>query len=532
MDSQKWPGWEIPCIGCGAGCRSIDRFCSQCGRPEPAGRAEPRPPLAFSAEQDDDFLRSPTLVVDDEDGNAESATFIAPPPAAGGEPGTFVMPESTRKKRDRTEQTKAQLAQMLVPGAVFGRRYRIHRFLGAGAMGYVCAATDESIDEMVALKILSVPIHDEPDAFERFKLELKLARRIRHRNVVQSFDLGFADGYPFISMEYIDADNLLKHLARQETYAEQAALSILRQVIRGLRAAHALGIVHRDIKPENILVNKDAMAFITDFGIATSADLARRRELAGTPDYMAPEQLRMEPVVPASDLYSCGVLLYKMLTGSLPYDGKTLAQIMDAHLRRKPNAIPDTVAVSATTRELIEWMLQKKIDDRPDAEAVLERIDSVLKRATSRSASQRVTVLVIEHDAAILAMMKAAMEAEGYRVLATDNARDGVNLAFEQTPALIFLDARVRGGFDLSIQDEASAPQFDQNLSGADALGFSRILRADEKLRAVPIVLMTDKTLSNLDRAFHESGVADVMLKPLTSADVLDAAKRAMPVPS
>jgi len=530
MDSPKWPGREIPCIGCGAGCRPGDRFCSQCGRPDPTGRADPRPLVAPSPTPSDDFLTSPTLVVDDEDASSESATFIAQPPSDGGEPGAFAVAEPARKRRDRTEQTKAQLAQMLVPGAVFGRRYRIHRFLGAGAMGYVCAATDESIDEMVALKILSVPIHDEPDAFERFKLELKLARRIRHRNVVQSFDLGFADGYPFISMEYIDADNLLKHLARQETYTEHTALAILRQVIRGLRAAHALGIVHRDIKPENILVNKDAMAFITDFGIATSADLVRRRELAGTPDYMAPEQLRMEQVVPASDLYSCGVLLHRMLTGSLPYDAKTLTEIMDAHLHRKPNAIPENLAVSATTRALVEWMLRKKIEERPDAAAVLEQIDSVLKRTTSRSASQRVTVLVIEHDAATLAAMKAAMEAEGYRVIAADNARDGVNLAFEQTPALIFLDSRVRGGFDLSIQEEASAPQFDQNLSGADALGVSRILRADEKLRAVPIVLMTDKTLSNLDRAFHDSGVADVMLKPLTGADILDAARRAMPV--
>jgi serine/threonine protein kinase len=469
---------------------------------------------------DDELLKAPTLVVDAGD-DARGDT----------EPGTLVKttaPTKTRR-RDRTADTKAQLDVMLTKGSVFGRRYRVQKFLGAGAMGYVCAAIDESIDEMIALKILSVPIHDEPEAFERFKLELKLARKIRHRNVVQSFDLGFADGFPFISMEYIDADNLLKHLARQERYGEQAALTILRQVVRGLRAAHDLGIVHRDIKPENILVNKDSMAFITDFGIATSADLVRRRELAGTPDYMAPEQLRMEAVTPASDLYSCGVMLYRMLTGNLPYDARTLPEIMDAHLRSKPNPVPDDVPVSATTRELIAWMLQKKASERPQAAGeVLEQIDSVLKRATAASASRRVTVLLIEHDPKQLATMKAALEADGYRVLATDNARDGVNLAFEQTPAIIFLDARVRGGFDLSIQEEASAPKFDQNLSGADALGVSRILRADEKLRSVPIVLMTDKTLSNLERAFEENGVADVMLKPLTGADILDAAKRAV----
>ncbi len=125
--------------------------------------------------------------------------------------------------------------------------------------------------------------------------------------------------------------------------------------------------------------------------------------------------------------------------------------------------------------------------------------------------------------------MKSILENDGYRVLPADNARDGVNLAFEQTPALIFLDGRVRGGFDLSIQDEASAPQFDQNLSGADALGLVRILRADSKLRNVPVVLMTDKTLSNLDQAFEAQGVADVMLKPLGTNDILESAKRAVP---
>ena len=100
-----------------------------------------------------------------------------------------------------------------------------------------------------------------------------------------------------------------------------------------------------------------------------------------------------------------------------------------------------------------------------------------------------------------------------------------MTLAFEQSPSLIFLDARVRGGYDLAIQDEATAPQFDDELSGADALGVARILRRDDKLRDVPIILLTDKTLSNLDRAFSESGVNDVILKPLEARDIVEAVK-------
>lgn len=460
------------------------------------------------------MLSEPTFVSTPEE-EAE-ATVAAP---SGTQRGTLV-----KEGRQRRAYDTSALQQLLMPGVVFGRRYRIQRFLGAGAMGYVCSAIDESIDELVALKVLSSPIQEDPEGFERFKLELKLARKIRHRNVVQSFDLGFAEGIPFISMEYIDADNLLKHLHRRQTFDEPAALAIARQVLRGLRAAHDLGIVHRDIKPENILLNKDRIAFITDFGIATSAKLVRRKELAGTPDYMAPEQLRMERVTPASDLYSCGVMLYRMVAGSLPYRASTLPEIVDAHLHSKHDPIPESLPVSAETRELIDWMLQKQISDRPQhARPLLEKIDKLLEsEAMSRSGSRRLTVLVIEHDPEPLAFIRSVLEGDGYRVVSTSNARDGVNLAFEQSPAMIFLDAKIRGGFDYPVQ---AAEQ--QEI--ADGLEFVRIVRRDEKLERVPIVLMTDKTLSHFERTFADAGIADVIIKPLEAGDVLAAARTISP---
>jgi hypothetical protein len=184
-DLVSEPGYDLACLGCGAGVRPIDRFCSQCGRRDPADR---------SLHGDDPELTSPTLVSGDTGREREKTypTFVA---AEAQSEATLI--KSVRKKtRPGTQAVEA----MLAPGSVFARRYRIQRFLGSGAMGYVCSAVDESIDEVVALKVLSMPIHDDPDSFERFKNELKLARRIRHRNVVQSFDLGFAEGYPFISM--------------------------------------------------------------------------------------------------------------------------------------------------------------------------------------------------------------------------------------------------------------------------------------------------------------------------------------------
>src|SRR5262249_42127653 len=142
-------------------------------------------------------------------------------------------------------------------GSLFAGRYRIQRLLGQGGMGRVFAATDESIEEPVAVKVLSEAYSADPEILDQFKRELKLARRVRHRNVVQSFDLGFAANLCYISMEFIDAENLAKILQRKGPFDEMDALRVLLQVLKGLKAAHSLGIVHRDIKSGNVLLNKD-----------------------------------------------------------------------------------------------------------------------------------------------------------------------------------------------------------------------------------------------------------------------------------
>jgi serine/threonine protein kinase len=495
--ANAWPGYDNPCVACGAACRAIDRFCSQCGHPDPLG---PREPLRLPFE-DDDLATSDTIVSTDPDEMRPDATMLS---TTGG--------ERTPGRGKRTKEAQAALERMLVPGGVFGRRYRIQRFLGAGAMGYVCSAVDESIDETVALKVLSAPVQEDPDSYERFKTELKLARKIRHRNVVQTFDLGFAEGYPYISMEYIDADNLMKHLHRRTKFTEPVALAILRQVLRGLRAAHDLGIVHRDIKPENILLNKDGIAFITDFGIATTASHVRKREIAGTPDYMAPEQLRGDDVTPASDLYACGVMLYLMVSGALPFETKSVRRTIQGHLTLPPTPIPADADVSNATRDLIDALLQKNVADRPSsAGAVLDQVDALLsEKKKTRSSSNRVTVLVADHDPHSVAFLRSVLETDGYRVVATNNARDAVDVAFDQTPSVILLDAAIRGGFE----------------GAADGLGILKILGADAKLSAVPVLVMSEEQSSSLRDSYTLSGAADFLLKPLAPADVTNAVRR------
>ena len=524
--ANGWTGYDNPCISCGAGCRVIDHFCSQCGRADPLGRREETAPIM------DELSSSPTIVATDVDEMRPDATMVGKSSIEQSLTSISHRPHATARTRNRKRSTESALTleRMLIPGNVFGRRYKIQRFLGAGAMGYVCSAIDNTIDETVALKILSAPVHEDPEGFERFKTELKLARKIRHRNVVQSFDLGFADGYPYISMEYIDADNLNKHLTRRAQFPETVALAILRQVLRGLRAAHDLGIVHRDIKPENVLLNKDGIAFITDFGIATTANRVRKREIAGTPDYMAPEQLRGEEVTPASDLYACGVMLYRMIVGTLPFTADTLSKTIEAHMKLPPEPIPDEIEISAEARELVDSLLAKKVEDRPkDAGAVLSRVEAMLNaQKKTRSSSTRMTVLVADHDPHAVAFLRSVLETDGYRVVATDNARDAVNAAFDVAPAVVMLDATIKGGFDLVNPDTDTAPGLGlgPDLRGADGIGVLRIFNGDAKLARVPVLVMSEAGDANLRSAYTSSGAAQFLLKPLAPADVMEAVRR------
>ena len=155
--ANAWPGYDNPCVACGAGCRAIDRFCSQCGQPDPLGpREEP-------SYDDDELARSPTVVAMDADELRPDATNLQLEQAATAISG----PQTTTRARGRNTEAALALERMLIPGNVFGRRYRIQRFLGAGAMGYVCSAIDNTIDETVALKILSAPVQEDPEGFER-----------------------------------------------------------------------------------------------------------------------------------------------------------------------------------------------------------------------------------------------------------------------------------------------------------------------------------------------------------------------------
>lgn len=214
----------------------------------------------------------------------------------------------------------------LTPGTSIGSRYEIVRLLGQGGMGAVYQANDKELERQVAIKVIRADMAANPEILRRFKQELILARQITHKNVIRIFDLGQADGIKFITMEYIEGENLQAVLRQKKKLAPAEAANILAQVCRALEAAHNEGVIHRDLKPQNIMLDKTGRAYVMDFGIARSmlgAGMTQTGALIGTPDYMSPEQAKGQTLDARSDLFSIGIIFYEMLSGQVPFDADT-----------------------------------------------------------------------------------------------------------------------------------------------------------------------------------------------------------------
>ncbi len=214
----------------------------------------------------------------------------------------------------------------LSPGTVLSSRYEIIRLLGQGGMGAVYQARDRELERQVALKVIRADMVASPEILKRFKQELILARQITHKNVIRIFDLGEADGIKFITMEYIEGEDLQSILRRKKKLEPAEAANIIAQVSRALEAAHAEGVIHRDLKPQNIMLDKSGRAYVMDFGIARSemaSGVTQAGVLIGTPDYMSPEQAKGLPLDARSDLFTVGIIFYEILSGRIPFESDT-----------------------------------------------------------------------------------------------------------------------------------------------------------------------------------------------------------------
>jgi len=227
----------------------------------------------------------------------------------------------------------------LTTGSTFAGRYQIIEELGKGGMGKVYRVLDKELNEEIALKLIKPEIATDKKTVERFKSELKLARRISHKNVSRMYELLEEKGNRFITMEYVPGDDLKSFIRRSGQLAVGTTIRIAKQVCEGMAEAHRLGVVHRDLKPSNIMIDKEGNARILDFGIARSMKakgITGTGVMIGTPEYMSPEQVEAKEVDQRSDIYSVGIILFEMLTGQLPFEADTPLAIAMKHKGEAP----------------------------------------------------------------------------------------------------------------------------------------------------------------------------------------------------
>ena len=260
-------------------------------------------------------------------------------PACGARVDASQAPTLTVAAADRLPSSDALDGAQFIPGTMLAGRYRIVGLLGRGGMGEVYRAEDLKLGQAVALKFLPKEVTHRADRLARFHQEVRLARQVSHPNVCRVHDIGEAGGQHFLSMEYIDGEDLASLLRRIGRLPSDKALELARQLCAGLAAAHDRGVLHRDLKPANVLIDGRGRAHLADFGLADLTDQRRDApEIAGTPGYMAPEQLEGREVTTRTDVYALGLVLYEMFTGKRALDCRRRPS--SAGARRTPRLRP------------------------------------------------------------------------------------------------------------------------------------------------------------------------------------------------
>jgi CheY-like chemotaxis protein len=275
----------------------------------------------------------------------------------------------------------ATVMDALAPGSVLGGRYEIQAMIGHGGMGIVYRARDRELKEEIAIKtIRSDLLSGDTVADEQLKSEIRLARRISHRNVVRTHDLGDSDGISFVTMEYVQGLTVRELLTTRGKLGVASSLAIARQFTEALAVAHAAGVIHRDVKPENALIDSEGVLKVMDFGIARLAEASTSRTqtgmIVGTLGYLAPEQLMGEEIDARADLYALGGVVYECLTGHAPFEAPSPTALI-AKVLTTDATPPHThdAEVSPALSALVMRLLAKAPDDRPaSASALLEQL--------------------------------------------------------------------------------------------------------------------------------------------------------------
>jgi hypothetical protein len=321
------------CPSCAKMIKDPDRFCSSCGArllldSDPTQSVPPLHGPAISEEQAGRFV--------DEASQA----------------GEITIPPDGEVSHTR-----------LITGIVIAKRYRIITLLGTGGMGEVYRAEGLELEQEVALKFLPKELRYNGAALARLHREVRLARQVSHRNVCRVFDIEDANGAPFLTMEYVDGEDLQSLLRRIGRFPQDRGIDLARQICSGLAAAHDIGILHRDLKPANIMVDAKGRARIMDFGLATlTHSMASEDMRAGTPAYMAPEQLDGKTLTLKSDIYSLGLVLFEIFTGEKVFQAVTSSQLLR---QRRQSSLKSPSAIVKDLDPLVDNVIVQCLQEDP-----------------------------------------------------------------------------------------------------------------------------------------------------------------------
>ncbi|MGB8832149.1 MAG: serine/threonine-protein kinase, partial [Candidatus Sulfotelmatobacter sp.] len=291
--------------------------------------------------------------------------------------GVFT-PRAPSRKTTRGDEVSVPL---LETGEVLGGRYEILQMLGEGGMGAVYKARDRELDRFVALKLIRRELAANPAIVARFKQELLLSHQVTHKNVIRIYDLGDADGLKFISMEFVEGQDLRSLILEKDKFPPEEAVEIIQQVCRALEAAHSVGVIHRDLKPQNIMRDKTGRILVMDFGMARTVEgdgMTQSGALVGTMEYMSPEQALAGNLDQRSDLFAVGLILYELLTGKMPYKAESaLASLIKRTQQRAVPVSEHDGSIPAALSNIVSKCLEREAAQRYQSSAeILRDLDS------------------------------------------------------------------------------------------------------------------------------------------------------------
>src|SRR5271165_2139539 len=350
------------CTSCGAQAGATARFCPSCGGAigrSPSGTA-----------QDADGMEA-GVTLTGEAGNFEGPTIAPTVPPRAATPATpRKIPSAPPSRSAKSPYSSGGLTSSdpigggrFAAGQILAERYRIVALAGKGGMGEVYRAEDLRLGQLVAIKFLPQELSQDVSALARFHSEVRIARQISHPNVCRVFDIGDVDGVPFLSMEYVDGEDLASVVRRIGRLSPDKAIEVARQICAGVAAAHERGVIHRDLKPANVMLDGAGKIRIMDFGLAGIATAIHGAEIrAGTPAYMAPEQLEGREVTIKSDIYSLGLILYEILSGKRAFEASSLAELIKL---REQSTLSNLSTLVKDLDPLVERVIQRCLAKDP-----------------------------------------------------------------------------------------------------------------------------------------------------------------------